>query len=51
MFLKKKKRKNKRKESPKHTKALEAVGTAGKREGIWGYVLMMKLLLGKSQFV
>lgn len=48
---KKKFKKKKKKASPKHTKALEAVGTAGSREGVWGYVVMMKLLFGKLQFV
>lgn len=51
MFLKKKKKARKKKASPKHTEALEAVGTGGSREGVWGYVVMMKLFLGKLQFV
>lgn len=51
MFLKKKKKMEKKKENLKHTKALEAVGTAGSREGVLVYVVMMKRLLGKLQFV
>lgn len=52
MFLKKKRKiKGKKKENPKATEALEAVGTAGSREGVWGYVVMIKVLLGKLQFM
>lgn len=53
MFLKKKKKNKgkKKKENPKATEALEAVGTAGSREGVWGYVVMIKVLLGKLQFM
>lgn len=46
-----KKKEKKKKRSLKHTEALEAVGTAVSREGVWGNVVMMKLLLGKLQFV
>jgi len=51
MFWEKKKKREGKKGKLKAHQSPGGCRTAGSREGVWVYVVMMKLLLGKLQFV